>query len=91
MKKADDCDGRCCADRRSGSGPDPQGQTHASHDYRKFTASSEKPDCKATAKKMGLGQQHSHAEQKGVVAKSAMNKEHDRCRAEAKKTPDKAK
>lgn len=26
------------------------GQTHASHDYKKSTASSEKPDCKPIAK-----------------------------------------
>jgi hypothetical protein len=68
-----------------------QGQTHASHDYKKTAPSSERPDCEAMKKKMGLGAQHSHAEQKGVVAKSRMNSEHDRCRAEAKKTADNAK
>lgn len=68
-----------------------QGQTHASHDYKKSTAASEKPDCEAMAKQMGLGPQHSHAEQRGVVAKSAMNKEHDRCRAKAKTTTEKTK
>ncbi len=60
-----------------------QGQTHASHGPAKAAkAAEDKGGCEAMAKKMGTGQQHSHAEEKGTVAHSAMNHEHMRCKAE---------
>jgi hypothetical protein len=63
-----------------------QGQTHASHGPAK---PAEKVGCKTMAKKMGMGQQHSHAEEKGTVAHSAMNHEHMRCKAAQDEKKDK--
>ena len=63
-----------------------QGQTHASHGPAK---PADKVDCETMAKKMGTGQQHSHAEEKGTVAHSAMNHEHMRCKADQEKKKDK--
>lgn len=65
-----------------------QGQTHAAHDPSKAAA---KTDCDAMSEKMGTGQQHSHAEEKGTVAHSSMNHEHMRCKAEKDKKAAKAK
>jgi hypothetical protein len=67
-----------------------QGQTHPPHNAQPATPAA-KVDCDAMAKKMGTGQQHSHAEEKGAVAHSAMNHEHMRCKAEKAKKDDKAK
>lgn len=67
-----------------------QGQTHASHGPAKTAkAVEDKGDCDAMAKKMGTGQQHSHAEEKGTVARSAMNHQHMRCKAEQDKKKNK--
>lgn len=46
------------------------------------TASAEEQaHCEAMARKMGTGQQHSHAEMKGVASgTTAMNRDHARCR-----------
>lgn len=66
-----------------------QGQTHPPHDASKATAV--EVDCDAMEKKMGMNQQHSHAEEKGTVAHSAMNHEHMRCKAEKDKKAARAK
>ncbi len=66
-----------------------QGQTHPPHAGSKSSAA--EVDCDAMEKKMGTGQQHSHAEEKGTVAHSAMNHEHMRCKAEKGKKTAEAK
>lgn len=40
----------------------------------------ERARCQAMMEGMGLGPQHSHAEVRGTVAQTPMNREHARCR-----------
>lgn len=40
----------------------------------------ERARCQAMMEGMGLGPQHSHAEERGTIGQTPMNREHARCR-----------
>lgn len=41
----------------------------------------ERAECRAMAQRMGTQARHNHAEERNAVARSPMNRRHDRCRA----------
>ena len=41
----------------------------------------ERAECRAMAQRMGTQPRHDHAEERNAIARSPMNRRHDRCRA----------
>lgn len=63
----------------------PAAASHVAAESSKHAQHDKMEHCKAMEKSMGTKQQHSHAEMKGTVAQTPMNRQHADCRKMLKK------
>ncbi|KKC23860.1 hypothetical protein [Sphingomonas sp. SRS2] len=63
----------------------PAAAAHVSSEASRHAQHDKLEHCKAMAKTMGTKQHHSHAEMKGTVAQTPMNRQHAECEKMMKK------
>ena len=58
----------------------PAAQAHVAAETAKHARHDKAEHCEAMEQSMGTNQQHSHAEEKGTIAQTPMNRQHADCR-----------